>query len=134
MNHSKSYIILFDGVCNLCNRTVLFVIKRDKKAIFTFASLQSESGQTLLKNLGLPTNHFNSLVFIHHDKYFIKSSAVLHIVNELGGLWKLFFVFKIFPRPIRDFIYNIIAKSRYRVFGKRDVCMLPSQEIRQRFF
>ena len=133
MSHNKTHIILFDGVCNLCNSIVQFVIKRDKKAKFTFASLQSESGQALLNNLGLPTTQFDSFVFIHHNNYFIKSSAALHVLKELGGVWKLFYVFIIFPSPLRDFFYNIIAKTRYRIFGKRDACIIPTPDIKQRF-
>jgi len=133
MSYSEPYILLFDGVCNLCNSIVKFTIKRDPKGKFKFASLQSESGQAMLNKFGLPTDDFDSFVFIRHDKYFLKSSAGLHVLYELGGVWKLFYVFIILPRPLRDFIYNIIAKKRYSVFGKRDTCMVPTQDIKQRF-
>jgi len=133
MSNSEHYILLFDGVCNLCNSIVQFTIKRDSKGKFKFASLQSESGQAMLKKLGLPIDDFDSFVFIHQDKYFLKSSAGLHVLKELGGVWKLFYVFIILPKPLRDFIYNIIAKTRYSVFGKRDTCMVPTQDIKHRF-
>ena len=103
MNNSESPILLFDGVCNLCNGIVQFTIDRDPKGKFKFASLQSRAGQALLEKFGLPTNDFDSFVFITEDKYFVKSSAGLHVLKELGGAWKLFYVFIIFPRPLRDF-------------------------------
>lgn len=133
MDNNQTYILLFDGVCNLCNRIVQFTINRDPKRKFKFASLQSESGQSLLKQFNLPTDDFNSFVFIKGDKYFLKSSAGLHVLKELGGPWKMFYIFIIFPRPIRDFIYNIIARTRYKVFGKRETCMVPTPDLKQRF-
>jgi len=116
-------ILLFDGFCNLCSRLVNFIIKRDKKAKFLFVSLQSESGQSLLKKFGLPTDDFDSVVYIRSDKYFLNSSAVLHILKEMGGIWKLFFIFIIIPNFISDLIYKIIAKTRYRIFGRHDSCI-----------
>lgn len=133
MSNNEGHILLFDGVCNLCNSIVQFIIKRDPKGKFKFSSLQSESGQALLRQFGLPTNDFDSFVFISGDKYFLKSSAGLHVLKKLGGVWKVFFIFIIFPRPLRDFIYNFIAKTRYRIFGKRDTCMVPTPDIKQRF-
>lgn len=133
MSNSDSYILLFDGVCNLCNNIVQFTIKRDPKGKFKFATLQSENGQALLKKFDLSTDDFNSFVFINGNKYFLKSSAGLHVLKELGGGWKLFYVFIIFPVPLRDFIYSMIAKTRYRVFGKRNTCMIPTPDIKQRF-
>ena len=116
-------ILLFDGFCNLCSRLVNFIIKRDKKAKFLFVSLQSASGQSLLKKFGLPTDDFDSVVYIRSDKYFLKSSAILHILKEMGGIWKLFFIFIIIPNFIRDLIYKIIAKTRYKIFGRHDSCI-----------
>jgi predicted DCC family thiol-disulfide oxidoreductase YuxK len=116
-------ILLFDGFCNLCSRLVNFIIKRDKKAKFLFLSLQSASGQSLLKKFGLPTDDFDSVVYIRSDKYFLKSSAILYILKELGGIWKLFYIFIIIPNFIRDFIYKIIAKTRYKIFGRQDSCI-----------
>ena len=133
MSDKESRILLFDGVCNLCNSIVQFTIRRDPEGKFKFASLQSESGQELLKKFGLPTDDFDSFVFIKGDKYFLKSSAGLHVLKELGGVWKLFYVFIIIPQPLRDIIYSMIAKTRYRVFGRRETCMVPTEEIRGRF-
>ena len=115
--------LLFDGFCNLCSRLTNFIIKRDKKAKFFFVSLQSAKGQLLLKKFGLPTDDFDSVVYIRGDKYFLKSSAILHILKELGGFWKLLFVFIIIPNFIRDLIYKIIAKTRFKIFGRHDSCV-----------
>lgn len=109
------HILLFDGVCTLCNRLVQFITKRDKKAKIRFVSLQSESGQSLLRKLGLSTEVFDSVVYISGDRYFLKSSAILHMLNELEGIWKLSVAFIIIPKFIRDFVYNIIAKKRYKI-------------------
>jgi predicted DCC family thiol-disulfide oxidoreductase YuxK len=117
------HIVLFDGVCNLCSRWVHFITKRDKKAKFRFISLQSDSGQSLLVKFGLPGADPHSVVYIAGDRYFLKSSAILHILKELGDIWKLFFTFIIIPYPIRDFIYSIIANTRYRIFGRQDSCI-----------
>jgi predicted DCC family thiol-disulfide oxidoreductase YuxK len=133
MIHNETSILLFDGVCNLCNGVVNFIIKRDSKEKFKFASLQSESGQALLIKFGLRTNDFDSFVFISGEEYFLKSSALLHVLSKLGGVWKLFYAFIIFPRPIRDLVYSIVAKTRYRIFGKRDTCIIPTPEVNRKF-
>lgn len=130
---NNTQIILFDGICNLCNGFVQFLIKRDKKAKFKFASLQSASGQSLLLKFGLPTDDFHSFVYIKGDHYFIKSAAGLNVLKDMRGLWQLFYVFILIPKFIRDFIYSSIAKKRYKLFGKRDTCMVPTPEIKQRF-
>lgn len=130
----QSYIVLFDGVCNLCNRLVNFVIKRDKKGKFRFAALQSDSGQDLLMKMGLSTHDFDTFVLLRSDdKVLVKSKAGLTVLKELGGGWSLLYALIIVPTPIRDFVYNRIAKTRYRVFGKRDACMIPTPEIEKRF-
>jgi predicted DCC family thiol-disulfide oxidoreductase YuxK len=133
LNPTPPYILLFDGVCNLCNRTVQFIIKKDSKTKFYFASLQSDYGQTLLKRFGLPLDDFDSFVLIKGDKFYLRSTAVIHVLKELGWIWKLFYALIIFPRPLRDFVYNLIARTRYKIFGKLDNCMIPSPEIRERF-
>lgn len=130
---NNTQIILFDGICNLCNGSVQFLIKRDKKAKFKFASLQSASGQSLLLKFGLPKDDFHSFVYIKGDHYFIKSDAGLNVLKDMRGLWQLFYVFILIPKFIRDFIYSSIAKKRYKLFGKRDTCMVPTPEIKQRF-
>ncbi|MFZ7943293.1 MULTISPECIES: thiol-disulfide oxidoreductase DCC family protein [Bacillaceae] len=125
-------IILFDGICNLCNSSVQFIIKRDPKAKFKFASLQGQSGQELLEKYGLKTN-LNSFIFIENEKIHMKSSAALRVGKQLNGAWKLVSIFFIIPPIIRDTLYNIIAKNRYKWFGKKETCLLPSPEWKNRF-
>ena len=133
MQKNETYILLFDGVCNLCISIVNFILKKDTKGKFKFAALQSESGQALLNKFGLSTKDFNSFIFISGDKYFIKSSAVLHVLKELRIVWILFYIFIVIPRPIRDFMYSIIAKTRYTIFGKQNTCFIPSSDIKRKF-
>ncbi|HZZ74947.1 MAG TPA: thiol-disulfide oxidoreductase DCC family protein [Puia sp.] len=133
MIETSKNILLFDGVCNLCNGLVLFIIKRDPAGKFKFASLQSETGQQWLMRFGLVKNEFESFIFIQDDKYYLKSTAALKMLRQLGGVWKLLYVFILVPRPIRDFFYDLIARSRYRIFGKKDVCMIPTPELSERF-
>lgn len=133
-SHSiDSNVILFDGVCNLCNHSVQFIINRDKKGYFKFASLQSDFGQEQLKAFNVPSRALESIILIKGDRYFQRSSAVLEICLHLGGLWPLLYVFKIIPWFIRDFFYDLVAKNRYRWFGRRDECMLPTPELKARF-
>lgn len=117
-----THILLYDGVCNLCNQLVRFISKRFKNGVILFYPLQSAEGKTLLKKYRLPEDDFDTVVYIRAEKYFLKSSAILHIVKELGGIWKGLFIFIIIPVFIRDFIYTLVAKSRYRIFGRRDSC------------
>jgi predicted DCC family thiol-disulfide oxidoreductase YuxK len=128
----KRSIILFDGVCNFCESSVQFIIKRDPVGHFQFASLQSETGERLLKQLEVK-NHLESLVLIENRRYYKKSTAALKICKNLKGGWKLLYIFRIIPTPIRDFFYDWIAKNRYKWFGKKDSCMIPTTEIRNRF-
>ncbi len=133
MNQDKKIIVLFDGVCNLCNGFVNFIIKQDKKARIKFVTLQSDIAKDILKVHQI--NHFelNSVIVLIDDKIYTKSSAALMILNELGGVWKIFFAFYIIPKFIRDFFYNIVAKYRYILFGKKEICIIPSQELVDRF-
>jgi predicted DCC family thiol-disulfide oxidoreductase YuxK len=133
MNETGTDIILFDGICNLCNGLVLFIIKRDKDGRFKFASLQSDFGQRSLKQFGLVETGFESLVLIRGDKYYLKSTGVLKMLKELGGIWKAFYIFIVIPHPVRDFFYDMVAKSRYKIFGKRNTCMIPTPELKERF-
>jgi len=133
MKDTETYILLFDGVCNLCNSMVDFTIKRDPGNKFKFAALQSESGKSLLSSLDLKADNLDSFVLIMGNNYFVKSTAGLHVLRKLGGVWRLCYVFIYIPRPIRDFIYDLIAKTRYRIFDKRDTCMVPTADIKQRF-
>lgn len=127
-------IILFDGVCNLCNNSVLFVIKRDKKDVFRYASLQSEVGQQLVHERGIDTSQVDSIILIEPGvAYFTKSDAALEIAQHLGGLWKLSAVFTWVPKSIRDVVYDFVARNRYKWYGKKDACMVPTPELRGKF-
>jgi predicted DCC family thiol-disulfide oxidoreductase YuxK len=125
-------IILFDGVCNLCSSSVQFVIKRDPKGYFKFASLQSEAAQKLLKKYNLNTD-MNSFVLISDDKVYLKSTAALLVCWKLNGLWKVLTILLIIPRFFRDFLYETVAKNRYKWFRKNQSCMLPLTEWKNRF-
>jgi len=130
---SGNSIILFDGVCNVCNGSVQFVIKRDKKNNFRFASLQSQEGQKLLAHYNLPASDFNSFVLIENERVYIKSEGALKVAKKLSGLWPLLYGFIIVPKFLRDGVYNVIARNRYKWFGKKDSCMIPTPEIRAKF-
>jgi predicted DCC family thiol-disulfide oxidoreductase YuxK len=125
-------IVLFDGVCNLCNSTVNFIIRIDRSARIRFTPLQSEAGQSLLRSY-TPAENIDSVIYIADGRHYIKSSAILHILRDIGGVWRVFYSLMIFPVWLRDFLYDLIARYRYRVFGKRDVCMVPSPDIKERF-
>lgn len=126
-----SAIILFDGVCNFCNSSVNFIIERDKKNYFKFAPLQSEMGQKFIEKFGL--SEIDSIITIENNEAFTHSTAALKIAKNLGGFWALFYGFIIVPRFIRDFFYKLFAKYRYKLFGKKDQCMMPTPEIRDKF-
>nr|WP_297788678.1 thiol-disulfide oxidoreductase DCC family protein [uncultured Allomuricauda sp.] len=127
-------IILFDGVCNLCNSSVQFVIKRDKKDLFRYAALQSEVGQKLVNQRHIDTSKVDSIILIEPGvAYYTKSDAALEIAQELGGIWKLTGVFSWIPTSIRNAIYDFVAKNRYKWFGKKDACMIPTPELKAKF-
>lgn len=126
-------MLLFDGVCNLCNDSVQWVLKRDRKGIFKFAALQSETGQRLLQQLGFSQENFDTVVLVDGEKVFTRSDAPLEIARRLGGFWSLFSIFRIIPRFIRDAVYDWIARNRYRWFGRKEECMLPRPEWKSRF-
>ncbi|EAY27093.1 thiol-disulfide oxidoreductase DCC family protein [Microscilla marina] len=126
-------IVLFDGVCNLCDDAVQTIIKRDKQEKFLFASLQSEVGQALLRKFNRPVDDLDSFVMIESDTHYIKSTAALRVAREFGGAWRLLYGFIIVPRFIRDAVYDFIAKNRYRWYGKKDECMMPTPELKARF-
>lgn len=124
-------IIFFDGVCNLCNRLVIFIIKRDRSRIFKFASLQSAKAEEM--GIIQKDKTLNTIIFLNENKLYQKSSAVLHICKLLPFPWPLLFGFIIVPRFIRDSVYNFVADNRYKWFGKKDQCMVPSENIEDRF-
>lgn len=127
-------VILFDGVCNFCNATINFLIDRDSKGIFKFAALQSESGQEILEQHQIKVlTEADSVVLEKDGKIYQKSDAALEIARHMDGLWKLLYAFKIVPRFFRDAIYDLVAKNRYKLMGKRDSCRLPTPELRARF-
>ena len=134
MNESeKSAVVLFDGVCNFCNSSINFIIEHDKKNYFKFAPLQSEIAQTLLKENNLDSPDIDSVILIEDGKAFTHSTAALKISRDLGGIWSVGYVFIVIPKFIRDFFYKLFAKNRYRLFGKKDACMMPTPEIRAKF-
>ncbi len=126
-------IILFDGVCNLCNNSVQFVIKHDPSDKFMFAALQSARGQQLLQQYNLPTAGFDSFVLIQNEKVFLKSTAALQVAKQLSGPIKLLYGFIIVPAFIRNAVYAFVAKNRYKWFGKKDSCMIPSPSLQSKF-
>ncbi len=126
-------VILFDGVCNLCNGSVEFIINRDRMGEFRFASLQSDTAKHLISKLDIPNDTMDSIILVENNKQYFKSSAVLHICRKLGGLWPLLYIFILVPVSIRDYFYDIVARNRYRWFGKRENCMVPSKELESRF-
>lgn len=126
-------IILFDGVCNLCNSAVQFVIKRDTKDHFLFASLQSEAAIKILMEHNLYSKELFSILLVEDNTIYNKSTAVLRIAKKLKGLWPLLYGFIIIPKFIRDGAYNFIAKNRYRWFGKKDECMVPTPDLKEKF-
>tara|TARA_B100001765_G_scaffold54186_1_gene32010 strand:+ start:117 stop:515 length:399 start_codon:yes stop_codon:yes gene_type:complete len=129
----KDKIILFDGVCNLCNGAINFIIKHDPKGIFKFASLQGETGKQLLAQHTIDPQETDSIVLIDNDQVSVKSSAALRIAKNLNQGYPLLFGFMIIPTFIRNGVYDFIAANRYKWFGKKESCMLPTPELRSRF-
>lgn len=127
-------LILFDGVCNLCNTSVTKVIDNDKKNTFVFTALQSETGQQILDQLKIDISKMDSIILYEPGiSYDIKSTAALKIMNDFGGFWELTKLFWIFPEAFRDFIYDYIAKNRYKWFGKKENCMIPTPKLKAKF-
>ncbi|HEV2854272.1 MAG TPA: thiol-disulfide oxidoreductase DCC family protein [Thermoanaerobaculia bacterium] len=126
-------IILFDGVCNLCNRSVQMILRHDRKARYRFASLQSPVGERLRDELGIDREKVDSVILIEGDRWYKESAAALRIAGGLGGPWKTLLIFRLIPTPLRDAAYRLIARNRYRWFGKTETCWLPTPELRGRF-
>ena len=134
MSETSSHpVVLFDGSCNYCNGMVNFIIRRDKKKIFRFAALQSVTGQKLLKEWDLPADKFDSFILFDKGKVYQRSSAALRLYNKLPWYWKWTQLFWIFPKFIRDGVYGIISRNRYKWFGKREACMIPPADVKERF-
>jgi predicted DCC family thiol-disulfide oxidoreductase YuxK len=126
-------VILFDGVCNLCNGLVNWVIDHDKNGVFKFASLQSAYGRQMIEKFNMRGNYLDTLVLVDEENVNLRSSAVLIILKYMGGVYALAYGFIIVPAFLRNFIYNVVAKNRYRWFGKRDTCRVPTPELKNRF-
>ena len=126
-------IVLFDGVCNLCSGFVQFVYPRDPEGKYRFASLQSDVGQALLAEHDLPTDELESIVLIEDGESYVKSAAVIQIATGLGGAYRLLSPFRYVPAAVRDRVYDFVADHRYKWFGKKDRCMMPSGDVQSRF-
>ena len=128
-----SAIILFDGVCNFCNGSVNFIIEHDRKSYFKFAPLQSETAQKLLEKHNIDKAETDSIILIENDTAYTHSTAALRITRHLDGVWSGLYGFIVVPKFARDFFYKLFAKYRYKLFGKKDACMMPTPEIREKF-
>lgn len=126
-------IILFDGVCNLCNSSINFIIKKDPKNVFKFTALQSEIGQQYIETFNIDPSKTDSIILIDGDKHYIKSSAALTIAKSLKGGYPLLYGFMVVPRFIRNWVYDYIAKNRYQWYGKKESCMIPTPELKSKF-
>lgn len=129
---SRDNVVLFDGICNLCNGFVNFIIERDKKKRFVFGTLQERNVQDILKIMKIEDG-MQSVIYIESGKTYTESTAALRILKKLGGIWSLAFVLIVFPKFIRDGVYRWIAKNRYKFFGKRNECRMPEPSIEDRF-
>ena len=130
---SPGPIVLFDGLCNFCDTSVNFIIDRDPRGRFRFAPLQSESAKTLLLRHGLDAQQLQSVALIEGGICYTRSTAALRIARRLSGPWPLLYAMIVVPRPLRDLVYDWIARNRYRWFGTRDACRVPTSELRSRF-
>ncbi len=126
-------VVLFDGVCNLCNGWVRFLLRRDAACCFRFASLQSAFAAEMLRKHGFPSNYLGSMFLLEDEVLYAKSDAALRIARRLGGAWRVVALLGAVPRPLRDAIYDWVARNRYRWFGKSEACMLPRKEDALRF-
>lgn len=126
-------IVIFDGICNFCNSSIHFIIKHDHKNYFKFATLQSEKAKDLVSNFNIDLSKNNSILLIEKNKIYYKSTAALRIAKKLNNVYSLLYIFIIVPVFIRNAIYDYVAKNRYKWFGKKEACMLPSAEIRSKF-
>ena len=130
---SANHVIFFDGFCVLCNGLVDFVIQRDRSRRYRYATLQSEFGQRMQRRLSLPTHSFETFILVEGGNSYIKSTAALRVLRNMPGLWPLLYGFVLVPRPLRDAVYSWVGKNRYRWFGRRSNCRLPSGEERSLF-
>ena len=131
MNNQK--VILFDGICNLCNRYVQFVIKHDKKNMYKFASLQSTLGSGILRRFALPENNFKTILLVEDNKLFTKSTAILRVAKNLNGIYKAAAILFVIPKPVRDFFYMLVSKNRHRFFKMKNSCLFPYAVLKEKF-
>jgi predicted DCC family thiol-disulfide oxidoreductase YuxK len=130
---STQHIIIFDGICNFCNGSVNFIIKRDHENVFLFTPMQSKSAQDLIAKYQVKNVGFDTFLLIKNDECFYRTDAALEITKDLSGFWFLFRALKILPSSFRDYFYRLLARNRYSVFGKSDVCMIPTPEVKSKF-
>ncbi len=128
-----SKIILFDGVCNFCNEAVNFIIKHDENNLYLFASLQSDIGQQYLQSFNLPLNDFDTFILIDGDEFYTSSTAALMVTKDLSGFVKFLYPLIYIPKSVRDIFYRLIAKNRYFIYGKSDVCRIASEKDKSKF-
>ena len=133
MGSAAETIVLFDGVCNLCNGSVQFLLRRDRRRRFRFAALQSAAGRALLEQYGLSTQTLETIVVLEGGQARVRSDAALHLARRLPWPWPALAVFRILPRPLRDALYDFVARHRYRWFGRTESCMLPTPDVADRF-
>ncbi|MFC2130771.1 thiol-disulfide oxidoreductase DCC family protein [Bacteroidota bacterium] len=135
MYKKENPLIIFDGICNLCNSTIEFVIKEDKKKIFRFSSMQSVYAKDVLLNFRLNIKADNSVILIDKGKVYTKSTAIIRILKKLGFYYRVFaYLMFIIPAPLRNLLYNFISYNRYKWFGKRKNCTVPQKELEDRFY
>lgn len=126
-------VILFDGVCRLCNGWVRFLLKYDTRATFKLCSVQSEEGKAILSHFGFPTETYDTLLLVEGGQVSTRSEAILRVLRQLPGPWRFFLVLRVIPRGLRDWCYDRIAAHRYRLFGRYDQCTVPPESSRKRF-
>ena len=131
--NSDDKVILFDGVCKLCNAWSNFIIRHDNEHLFKLASVQSEEGTAILKYFDYPTDFYETMLVVHGNKFYEKSDAFFFVIKTLGFPWSMVLIFKIIPRVIRDWLYDRIALNRYKLFGRYDYCSLPTPDHEQRY-
>ena len=135
---TRAPVLLYDGVCGFCNKTVQMILERDPAGTMRFAALQGDYGRAVVER-HTSLRGVDSVVFVEHanggsrERVFVRSDAALKVVAYLGGFWKIFLAAYVIPKPLRDYFYDLFARNRYRVFGKYDTCMLPPPEVRSRF-
>lgn len=131
---AQNPVIFFDGVCNLCSASVQFAIEHDKKDIFKFTALQGNYAKTILPKYNVDLNKIDSIILVENDNLYTKSTAALKIARKLSGLWPMLYIFIVIPKSIRDWFYDIIAKNRYKWWGRQESCWVPTAELKQKFY